>query len=263
MYISLRDTFKARAVANRKINVINLHKKHIMKNFIFLVAIILAATACNNGKRGSGNIITEKRNVSVFTKVSAATSIDVDVQQGEEVSVTVEADDNLMKYVETKVVNGELEIRLENISIWNDATIKVHVIAPKYDGFSASSSAELISKNTITSTGKISLDASSSANIDVEIDAPSVDVEASSSASITASGRTKEITVNANSSASVELFKLQAEIVNAEASSSADVSVFASVKINAKANSSGDIFYIGGATDVIKSESSSGKVSKK
>jgi hypothetical protein len=231
--------------------------------YISIIAIIFLATACNNGRRGSGNIITETRNVSAFTKVSAATSIDVDVQQGAETSVIVEADDNLIKYVETKIEGGELKIRLKNISIWNDATIKVHVIAPKYDGFSASSSAEIIGKNTITSTSKIKLDASSSAKIDVVVDAPSVDVEASSSADIIAAGRTKEVTVDANSSSTVELNKLQAETVNAEASSSADVSIFASVKIVAKANSSGDISYTGGATDVNKSESSSGSITKK
>jgi hypothetical protein len=230
--------------------------------YISIIAIIFLATACNNGKRGSGNIITETRNVSAFSKVNVATSIDVDVQQGPQASVIVEADDNLMKYIETRVVGGELKIRLENISIWNDATIKVHIIAPQFDALKASSSAEIISKNTITSTSKIKLSASSSANIDVELDAPSVDVEASSSADIKATGRTKEVTVDASSSASVELDKLQAEIVNAEASSSADVSVFASVKINAKANSSGDISYTGGATDVTKKESSSGTVAK-
>jgi Putative auto-transporter adhesin, head GIN domain len=231
--------------------------------YISIIAIIFLAAACNNGRRGSGNIITETRNVSAFTKVSAATSIDVDVQQGAETSVIVEADDNLIKYIETTVVGGELKIRLKNVSIWNEATIKVHVIAPKYDAFSASSSAEIVSKNTITSNSKIKLEASSSANIDIEIDAPAVEVDASSSADITAAGRTKEVTVDANSSSKVELDKLQAEIVNAEASSSADVSIFASVKINAKANSSGDISYTGGATDVNKSESSSGTISKK
>ena len=231
--------------------------------YISIIAIIILATSCNNSKRGSGNIVTETRNVSTFTKVNAATSIDVDVQQGAETSVIVEADDNLIKYVETKVEDGELKIRLKNISIWNESTIKVHIIAPKYDGFSASSSSEIMGKNTITSTSMIKLKASSSANINIEIDAPSVDVEASSSADITAAGRTKEVKVDGSSSALIVLDKLQAETVTAEASSSADVSVFASVKITAKANSSGDITYTGGATDVNKSESSSGSVNKK
>ncbi len=233
-----------------------------MRNYLFIVAIIFVATSCNNGKRGSGNIITETRNVSTFTKVNAATSIDVDVQQGTETSVIVEADDNLIKYIETTVVGNELRIRLKNISIWNDATIKVHVVSPRFEAFSASASAEIIGKNTITSTNNIKLKASSSSNIDLEIDAPSVDVDASSSADITASGRTKTVSVDASSSALVELDRLQAETATVKASSSADVSIFASVKINAKANSSADIKYTGGATDIVKSENSSGSVTK-
>jgi ribosomal protein S8E len=233
-----------------------------MKKYILFIAIVMLATSCYRGKRGSGNIITETRNVSAFTKVNVSTSINVDVQQGPLTEVIVEADDNLIKYIETTVVGNELKIRLKNISIWNHATIKVHITAPQLDGFNAAASAEIVGKNTITSTTKINIDASSSAKIDLQLDAPSVNVNASSSADIIASGRTKEVEVDANSSSSVDLNKLLAETVIAEASSSANVAVFASVKIKANANSSGDIKYTGGAAEVVKSESSSGSVSK-
>jgi hypothetical protein len=73
-----------------------------MKKYILFIAVITLATSCYNGKRGSGNIITEKRNVSGFTMVNASSSIDIDVQQGAETSVIVEADDNLIKYIEPK-----------------------------------------------------------------------------------------------------------------------------------------------------------------
>jgi Putative auto-transporter adhesin, head GIN domain len=233
-----------------------------MKKYILFIAVITLATSCYNGKRGSGNIITEKRNVSGFTMVNASSSIDIDVQQGAETSVIVEADDNLIKYIETKVEGNELKIRYKNIHIRHNATIKVHIISPQFDGFISSASAEIKGKNTITSASKIKLEASSSANINIEVDAPTVDVKASSSAEITVGGRTKDVVVDASSSASVALNKLQAETAIANASSSADVSIFASVKINAKANSSGDITYTGGATDVVKSENSSGTVTK-
>ncbi len=233
-----------------------------MRKYILFIAIVILATSCYRGKKGSGNIITETRNVSAFTKVNVSSSIDVDVQQGTQTEVVVEADDNLIKYIETTVVGNELKIRLKNISIWNHATIKVHVTAPQFDGFNANASAEIVGKNTITSTNKINIGASSSAKIDLQLDAPSVSVNASSSADISASGRTKEVEVDANSSAAVKLYNLKAETATVAASSSADVSIFASIKINAKANSSGSIKYTGGATDVVKTENSSGSVSK-
>ncbi len=234
-----------------------------MKKYILFFAIIILATSCYRGKRGSGNIITETRTVLPFTFVHANTSINVDVKQGSETSVVVEADDNLIKYVETIVEGNELKIRLKNVSIWNHSTIRVHVVSPKYTDFEATSSAEILGATTITSTDKISLKANSSGKIEMQIDAPMLEADASSSADIIISGRTKDVKADASSSASLDLEKLLAETATAEASSSGNISLFASVKINAKANSSGDITYIGGATDVAKTENSSGTVTKK
>jgi Putative auto-transporter adhesin, head GIN domain len=231
--------------------------------YISFLAIFIVVISCNNSRRGSGNIISETRTVQSFTAVNANTSIEVDVKQGTEISVVVEADDNLMKYVETVVEGNELKIRLKNVSIWDHSTIKVHVTSPKYTGFEATSSAVIIGETTITSTDKISLKANSSAKIEMQIEAPIVEADASSSADIIVSGRTKDVKADASSSGTINIEKLQAENASAEASSSADISLFASIKINAKANSSGDITYTGGATDVNKSESSSGTVSKK
>lgn len=233
-----------------------------MKKYILFIAVIILATSCYRGKKGSGNIITETRNVQPFTAVHANTSIDVDVKQGSETSVVVEADDNLIKYVETIVEGNELKIRLKNVSLWNHSTIRVHVVSPKYTGFEATSSAQIIGETTITSSDKITLKANSSGKIEMQIDAPIVEADVSSSADIILSGRTKDVKADASSSGSLDLEKLQAETATAEASSSANISLFASVKINAKANSSGDIKYKGGATDVVKSENSSGSVTK-
>ncbi len=233
-----------------------------MKNVIFFTALVILCTACNNGKRGSGNIVSENRTVNTFTKINASTSVEVDVTQGTQATVTVEADDNLIKYIETIVVNGELKIRIKNISIWNDATIKVHVVAPQIEALKASASASIFSNTTLNSTNTFLVHASSSANIDANINAPKVTVEASSSADVTLSGRTKEAVADASSSATININKLLAETVYAEASSSADVAIFASLKLIAKANSSGSITYTGGVSDIAKTENSSGTVSK-
>jgi hypothetical protein len=58
--------------------------------------------------KGSGNVVTEDRPVSNFDRVSLTGFGEVFITQGEEESLTVETDDNLMQYVETKVRNGTL-----------------------------------------------------------------------------------------------------------------------------------------------------------
>jgi hypothetical protein len=58
--------------------------------------------------RGSGNVVTEDRPVSDFNRVSLIGVGDVIITQGEEESLTVGADDNLMQYIKTEVKNGTL-----------------------------------------------------------------------------------------------------------------------------------------------------------
>ena len=233
-----------------------------MKKFILISALSILFMACINGQRGNGNIITEKRNVAAFTKVSVATSIVVDILQSSQTLVTVEADENLIKYIETEVVDGELQIRLKSVSISNYATIKVHITAPVFESLKVSSSAEIISNAPVTATDIISLAASSSANIAVQLNAPKVNITASSSSEIKASGQAKIINVDANSSALVNAENLKAETATVLASSSGEVVLFASLSITANANSSGTISYTGGASNVIKNENSSGKIVK-
>jgi hypothetical protein len=230
--------------------------------YIPFIAIILFATACNQIK-GSGRIITETRNVSPFTAVKVSNSINVDVQQGTEASVVVEGDDNVIRYVQTKVENGKLKISFEGGHNFRNANINVHVTSPALNGFEASSSADITGNGQITSANKIEVDASSSASIHLKLDAPSVNVSASSSADITIEGRSKEVISKASSSADIDLYGLLAETASAEASSSGTINVFASLKLNATANSSGDISYTGGVKNINKSVSSSGSVEPK
>lgn len=58
--------------------------------------------------RGSGNVVAEGRPVRNFDRISLTGVGEVNITQGDEESLTVEADDNLMRYIKTEVRNGTL-----------------------------------------------------------------------------------------------------------------------------------------------------------
>jgi hypothetical protein len=60
--------------------------------------------------RGSGNVVEETRPVSGVSGVEIATIGDVIVQLGDEESLRIKAEDNLLKYFETQVRGGTLRI---------------------------------------------------------------------------------------------------------------------------------------------------------
>jgi hypothetical protein len=186
----------------------------------------------------------------------------VEVKMGDAVSVVVEADDNIMKYIETKVSGNTLKIRTEDMHSYSNVHMKVYVTVPVLTAISASASSDVVAENTLTSADKLVFKASSSASIKAEVNAPEIVTDANSSATITLSGKTKDHKSEASSSAEIKAFELLSENTTANVNSSANIQVHASVNLNAHASSSGSVEYKGAAT-VAKSENSSGSVSKK
>src|SRR6476646_1705754 len=89
--------------------------------FVGFAAVVLLALAAASGPcaaawwgdtvKGNGQIRTQTRAVSGFAGVALGLPAEVEVRQGPSEGVTIEADDNLLPLIETKVEDGVLEIR--------------------------------------------------------------------------------------------------------------------------------------------------------
>jgi len=89
------------------------NKKYITGLLFTMVLLTLAcSTFPTIGTRleGSGNVITEERQVSNFDRVLLSGYGEVTIYQGEIESLTVRTDDNIMPYIETEVRNRTLEL---------------------------------------------------------------------------------------------------------------------------------------------------------
>lgn len=229
-----------------------------MKNLLFLL-IIVAFSSCIRSVHGSGNIVSETRNTDNFIAVDASGPVHVELRNGDKNAVVVEADDNVIKYVETKVSGNSLKIKMKEFNNLTNVTINVYVTAPRYQEVNSSASASVTSKDVLT-TDNIELKASSGSSITAEVDAPKVYTSASSGAAVTAKGRTRNIEAEASSGGDIKAGSLQAENATAEASSGGLIKIFASVSIDATANSGGSVKYTGGASKVVKNENSGGSI---
>jgi hypothetical protein len=96
-------------------------KQHSMW-LLALIVLVAGSLACDiplgvRTIRGSGNVVTEERQVSGFDSVALSGVGRVIVTQGDEEALTIETDDNLMRYIETEVRNGTLELGLARNTI--------------------------------------------------------------------------------------------------------------------------------------------------
>jgi len=228
---------------------------------ILCSAIVLLLTSCNY-TTGSGKIVSEKRTVGQFTALSASNGFEVEVKIGPVQEVTVEADDNLMKYIRTEVSGSTLKIRTEDLHNLSNAHLKVYITTPELKSITASSAADVKVLDLLKGTGTLSFNASSGAGIEAEVDAPEVNAGSSSGSTVRLSGKTKNYKAESSSGASIKTNDLLAENTDVSVSSGANADVYASVSLVAEASSGGEVVYYGAAS-VKKSVSSGGSVEKK
>ncbi len=233
-----------------------------------LIAIIsLLVSSCRydidlgDGIKGSGNVVTEKRNINEsFTKIDVSRGIEVIVEQANEVEVEVEADDNIVQHITTKVVNNVLVISSdETIDFAEAETVRVKM--PTINGLEATSGSN-IKSNTTLKGNAIQIKSSSGSEIDITLEYDSVNSEAASGSSTELSGKALKLTTSSSSGSEINAGGLIANEITSEAASGSSSNVHPLVVLTAKASSGSEISYKGSPKTVHEEETSGGDVSK-
>lgn len=239
-----------------------------MKHSLRIIALLLTITftSCNgnlnliNGIEGSGNVITEKREItSPFTKIAVSTGIEVILEQGSNTNVEVEVDDNLMQYIVTKVENGTLIVKIEGtINMMESAIVRIK--NNTIEGLESSSGASIKTINRITGTN-LSIKSSSGSTIKADVEYENVNCESSSGSEIKVSGKALTLETKSSSGSNLNAKELAANEITSQSSSGSHTTVQPIVVLNAKASSGSAINYVKEPKQVIKEESSGGSVS--
>jgi hypothetical protein len=212
--------------------------RHPIRTLLAGAALLYAGSAAADlhdifgdmeGLRGSGVIKTETRQVEPFEVIESKGSIDLDIHIGPQLSVAVEADDNLLDLVRTEVSGGVLEVDSRKGNWSSHHNIVVHVTLPQLSalGISGSGDAKLSGMNG----GKLG-------------------VKIVGSGDLSASGRVDELHLVIKGSGDAKLEQLAADAVLVRIDGSGDATVNAAKSIDATIHGSGDVRWHGTATDV-------------
>lgn len=240
--------------------------KNSVTKIIALLVITTVISSCGidmlNKISGNKNVVSKERKTPEnFTKIKVSTGIDVYITQGSKNKITVEADENLHKIIITEIENGTLKIYTDE-NIWKSTAKKVHVTIKNLEYLSATSGSDVYSKNTLKSE-KITVNATSGADINFAINTIDLETNATSGADINITGTATNHNTSATSGSAINAYDLVSKNVVAKATSGANINVFVSDNITANATSAGDIDFKGTPTQVSKSVNSGGSVQAK
>jgi len=184
------------------------------------------------GTHGSGNVVTEKRNVSGFKAIDVGGVFKVDVIAQKDFAVEVEADDNLLPLIKTEVSDGVL--RIEADKRLSSKNIRIRVSAPDLEKIEASG------------VSSVSLAA---------VKNSSLAVDCSGASKISVEGETAKLNVDASGASHVDAQNLKATDVVASAGGASHVNVNVFGNLNADSTGASTINYSGTPTSVHKSAS--------
>lgn len=237
-----------------------------ISKFITALIVSLLLVSCNFdfngfGVRGNGDVETVERSISDdFSEIKISRGLDVYLTQSDEVSLHVEADENLHDLIVTEVENGVLRITTdENISF--SKSKKVMLSFKDVSKITATSGSDVFSTNTIVADN-LELSTTSGSDMELDINVQVADCSSTSGSDLRVSGTTNKLYASATSGSDIKAGNLKAKISEARATSGADIVLNTSDELYAKATSGADIKYYGNPEKVTKKDGVSGSVRK-
>jgi hypothetical protein len=239
-----------------------------MKNLksLTIAILILVVSSCTSAQSwktvyGNKKVVTKERKTDSFTGIKVSSGIDVYLKQGNNETVSVEADENLHEYIITEVRGGILDVYSE-YNIRDAERKRVYVTIKEVNSVKTTSAGDVFGETPIKSD-RLELSASSAGDIKLEVNAKDIDIDISSSGDMTLSGETDVLKADLSSAGDLNAYELKAREADVSVSSAGDADIYATEKITARASSAGDVNYKGDPKYVDAHSSSAGGIHKR
>ncbi len=217
---------------------------------ILMCALPLIMIACINigheTIKGSGKITSENRSVKSFEKIDASGSIDIILTQGAPAGVRIETDDNILPYIELKQIDDKIEIfTRDGVNISPSQSVKVYITTPTISDIDLSGSVSIKSNGIFTSSKKLSVSTSGSAQINLNVEVISLATDVSGTGNITLKGKAQSVSIGISGGGEAHCFDLQTESASLDISGSGSADVTAYKNLNVDISGSGSVRYKG------------------
>lgn len=210
--------------------------------------------------KGTGELQSSNIDVSDFANVLMAIPGELTITQGDEESLRLSAQTNLLPYIKINVVNNRLRIETDdNISLDPTRTITIQLVVKSLDELDFAGSG-LVEINTLSTTN-LSVDFAGSGDVEInELSAMNLDVDFAGSGDLFLSGVVDEQNIDIAGSGDIEARDLMSQKADIEISGSGSAVLNVKDELKATINGSGSVRYIG--NPVVDTEiSGSGNVS--
>ena len=192
---------------------------------------------------GKGPVVERELDLGSFERVSLSISADVYLTRGEEQSITVRGQDNIIENLITEIQDKTWRIRFDR-PIRRSQGLKIYITLPYLSGARVSSSGNIESEDTWKSASFYA-GVSGSGNIKLLVETGDLTSKVSGSGNILLGGSSKVAEVQITGSGNIRAYELAAEHCKVRISGSGNARVDVQEQLDVRISGSGDVMYSG------------------
>jgi hypothetical protein len=216
--------------------------KPILYSTIFILSSLMLFSSCDE-MIGSGRIVKESREVRSFDAIEASGAFRIYLSQGNNESLVIEADDNLMQYIETSVRGGKLYLDTRGVGL-RSATLRAHITVVDIENIKASGAVKITGETPIEFK-RLKIGASGAADIDMEVYGDNMELKVSGAGKTYLTGEVDKMSINLSGASKLSAETLYTKFMDIEISGAGSANVNVDEVLDAKISGAGNVRYIG------------------
>ena len=177
--------------------------------FAFLICLTVLLGGCRLfGIRGNGNVINVDRPVAAFDRIEVSGYYKVLLVRGTKEALSVEADENLMEHIRTRVENGTLVIDADR-TMRHSKSLKIFITFVNLKGIELNGAVNIYNESELT-LDDLDINLSGAAEGKMALNVRKLDLEMSGGSKFELTGKADDVNINA--SGAVHLYSIEMEI---------------------------------------------------
>ncbi len=216
--------------------------------FLSIVLLVFSAGVCaaaGKTEAGSGNIVTEERDIRDFERVELSSAFKARVNRGDTFRVVIRIDDNLLGHLRVVKHGSTLDIGLApGIFSVVRATLEAEITMPSLAGLSLSGASQA-DIGGFEMHQPLDITMSGASSVQGDMLAADIRFALSGAGKLNLTGSAKAIRVKASGASSLDLSSLPASEATVDLSGASSVTVNTNGQLNVKASGASKVFYMG------------------
>lgn len=219
----------------------------LMLSFSFSTIFLLILSGCTiveTAVRGSGNVVSQEMDLSDFTKINASHAFKVDIRQGDQYSVVIRVDDNLVDDLDVFVQGDTLRIQFDPNRLPLRATMEADITMPELTGVELSGASDG-TIHSFSSSKDFRADISGASKLSGDFETGDARFDISGASDVRLEGSGKNLIVEASGSSDLDLANFAVEDADIRVSGSSKAEVNVNGTLNVDASGASDVHYTG------------------